>query len=171
GHPEQRRLVAVPAPVPVDAVVAGVELATDEPAPERRIAGVQHGLPGFVPGEQVGVFGETVREILLREPVQYRRVIGIGLLDEFRRGRDVILLTPVHLDLRFGHVRYAGFGRHGSTSSGKARTRRHLPRLWPVVGCGLISAGPGPAGRPAAGCASRWSWPPRRTTRTRPVPR
>jgi hypothetical protein len=53
--------------VPIDAVVAGVDLAADEPLPERRIAGVQCSVPVLIPGQQIGVFFEALREVFQPE--------------------------------------------------------------------------------------------------------
>ena len=49
GTQIKRRLVRSCGQVPVDAVVAGVEPAADEPLPEGRVAGVQRGVPVLVP--------------------------------------------------------------------------------------------------------------------------
>ena len=111
GHPDQRGLVPVPGQVPVDAVVAGVQLAADKPLPERRVAGVQRGVPVLVPVQQVGVFPEALREVLFREAVQDGRVGGVRLADELRRRRIIAFLTPVNGDRclgRLGRFRFLG---------------------------------------------------------------
>src|SRR5207248_8979191 len=106
--PDQRGLVAVPGQVAVDAVEACVQLSADEPLPEGRVAGVERRVPVLVPGQQVCVFLEALGKVLFRETVPDRRVVGVGLADEFRRRVVVLLLAPVHRDLRFG---YLDFGR------------------------------------------------------------
>ena len=82
GHEYDRGLVRIGRRVPVDAIVRGVQPAADEPLIERRGAGVQRRVPGLVPGQQVGVLLEAVRELVLGEPVQNGRVRRVGLLDE-----------------------------------------------------------------------------------------
>jgi hypothetical protein len=51
GHPDQRRFVTIFRQVAINAVVTGVEPTTNEPLPERRVAGVQGCMPGLIPGE------------------------------------------------------------------------------------------------------------------------
>src|SRR5271165_5304189 len=84
---------------PADAVVRGVQLAAGEPLIERRRARVQRRVPGLVPGQQVGVLLEAVRELVLGEPVPDGRVRCVGLLDELWRRRVDLLLAPVNCDL------------------------------------------------------------------------
>src|SRR5208337_4684179 len=67
GHEDQGRLVAVLGQVPIDAVVAGVDLAPDEPLPARGVARVQGRVPVLVPFEQVGVLFEAVQEVVQAE--------------------------------------------------------------------------------------------------------
>src|ERR1035441_7816797 len=96
--------------MPVDAVIAGVQPAADEPLPEGRVAGVQRGVPGRVPAEQVRVLLEAVRETLLAEPLKDGRVGGVGLLDEFRGRQVILLLAPVHCDRGLRHLGFADLG-------------------------------------------------------------
>src|SRR5437870_727113 len=97
----------------VDAVVAGVQLATGEPFPERRPAGVQRRVPVAVPVQHVRVFPEALGKILLREPFQYRGVCQIRLSDEPGGWTDVLLLAPVDRNLRFARLTSV-LNRHGS---------------------------------------------------------
>jgi len=53
GHEMDRRLVPVLGEVAIHAVVAGIDPAADEPAPEWGIAGVERRLPVFVPVEKI----------------------------------------------------------------------------------------------------------------------
>ncbi len=101
GHPDNRGLVRVGLRVPVDAVIASVQLAAAEPLPERRVAGVEHRVPALVPGQQVGIFGKAVRELVLGEPVKDRWIVRVSLLNERLRRRVILLLAPVHSDLGF----------------------------------------------------------------------
>ena len=66
GNEDQRGFIFVLFEVAIDAVVAGVQLAADEPLPEGRIAGVERGVPVLVPVKQLGVFAKTFGEMLLR---------------------------------------------------------------------------------------------------------
>ena len=105
GHPDERGLVRAGGQVPVDTVVAGVEPAADKPLPERRVAGVERGVPIGIPGEQVGVFLEAFREVRLTEAFEQGGVGAVRLGDERRRRMVVFLLAPVHRDLCFGDLR------------------------------------------------------------------
>jgi len=51
--------------MPVDAVDARVQLAADPPLPERRVRRVEDRVPLPVPGEELGVLLEALREVLL----------------------------------------------------------------------------------------------------------
>ena len=73
GNEDQRRLVLVLGQVAIDAVVAGVELSADEPLPERRVTGVERGVPVLIPVEQFGVFAEAFGEISFAESVDDAR--------------------------------------------------------------------------------------------------
>src|ERR1039457_5455552 len=91
--------------MPVHAVIRGIQLAADEPLPERRVARVERRVPGGIPAEQVRILLEAVREMLLAEPLEDSRVSRIGLLNELRGRVVVLLLAPVHRDLRLGDLR------------------------------------------------------------------
>jgi hypothetical protein len=93
--------------VAIDAVVAGIQLAADEPLPERWIAGVQRGVPILIPVKKIGVFAKTFGEIFLAEALHDGWVVKIGLPDEFCRGTEEFLFFPVDGDLGFV---FPGFG-------------------------------------------------------------
>jgi hypothetical protein len=99
---DQRGLVLVLRQVAVDAVAGDVELAADEPLPERRLAGVEDRVPPLVPGEHLRVFLEAFREVLLREAFVDRGVLHVRLRDEAGGRRVVLLFLPMDRDLRFG---------------------------------------------------------------------
>ena len=69
-----RSLVLVPEEMTIDAVITRVDPAADEPSPERRIAHVEHDVPGPVPVEKIGVSFEAVREVVEAEPFKDRFV-------------------------------------------------------------------------------------------------
>ncbi len=71
---DQRRFIPVFGQMPVNTVVAGVELSAHEPLPERRVAGIQGGMPVLVPAQHVGIFFETLREFIAAEPLVDRRI-------------------------------------------------------------------------------------------------
>ena len=100
GHPDQRVLPAARLQVTVDAVHARVQTPADPPLPERRFARVQDRVPLAIPREHLRVLDEAVRVVLLAEALEDRRIVRVRLLDELRRGRVVLLLTPVNRDLR-----------------------------------------------------------------------
>jgi hypothetical protein len=99
-HPDDGGLVRVGRRVPVDAVVGSVELPADKPLPERRVARVEDSVPGLVPAQQVRVLGEAVRELVLGEALEDCRIPRVSLLDKTLRWREVLLLAPVHSDIR-----------------------------------------------------------------------
>ena len=103
-HEDHRGLIRVGGGMPVHAVIGRIQLAADEPLPERRVAGVQRGVPWRIPAQQVSVLREAVREMFLAEPVVDGGIVGIGLLDEILRRIDVFLLAPVHRDLRLRYL-------------------------------------------------------------------
>ena len=117
GNPDQGRLVGPRLQVTIDAVVAGVEPAADKPFPEWRVAAVQRGVPVLVPAQQVGVLPKALREVLLAEPLQDRRVVRVGLADKPGRGLDVLLLPPVHGDLGLRDLQLLTDGHDSSLRS------------------------------------------------------
>jgi hypothetical protein len=66
--PNESCLIASLRKVTIHTVDARVEPTADEPFPERRVAGVQGSVPILVPGEQVRILLEALREVLLAEP-------------------------------------------------------------------------------------------------------
>ena len=103
-HEDQRGLVRVPLQMAVHAVIGRVQPAAGKPLPERRVSGIQDRIPFLVPAEQVRVFGEAVGEVLLVKPVEDRRVVRVGLLDERLERIDVLFLAPVHGNLGLGNL-------------------------------------------------------------------
>ena len=96
---DERRFVLVLGEVPVHAVVRGVDLAADEPLPERWIAGVERGVPVLVPAQQIGIVTEAFREIFLAEAFVDVGIGQVCLADKLRGGIIVFLLPPMHCDL------------------------------------------------------------------------
>src|SRR6266498_104997 len=92
------RLVLVLGEMTIDAVITGVDPAADEPSPERRIARVQHDVPGPVPVEKIGVLLEAVREVFQTESFKDCFVGQVGLSDEFLRRVNVVLFLPADRD-------------------------------------------------------------------------
>ena len=70
--------------VPVDAIVAGVDFAADEPLPAGRVAGIERGVPILIPIQEIGVFLEALRKVVEAEPVINPRIGHVRLGDEFR---------------------------------------------------------------------------------------
>ncbi len=104
GHEMDRRLVPVAGEVAIHAVVTRVDLAADKPAPERGMAGVERRLPVFVPVKEVRELLEALGEVVEGKAREHARVCQIGLRNELVRRREIILLRPVHRDLRFGDI-------------------------------------------------------------------
>ena len=102
GYKDQGGLVRLVREVTVDAVVAGVQLAADEPLPERRVRRVEHRVPLLGPSEQVRVSGEALRELVLGELLANRRVRRVSLRRELGRRGVKALLAPVDRDERLG---------------------------------------------------------------------
>src|ERR1035438_10250052 len=68
----ERGLVLVLGEMAIHAVVTHIEFSVHEPLPERRIAGIQGRLPILVPGQHVGIFPVTFREILFAKTFHHR---------------------------------------------------------------------------------------------------
>src|SRR6266480_210417 len=96
----------------VDAIIAGVETAPDEPFPEGGIARIQRRVPIVVPVEEVGIFFEALREALLTEPFINLRIARIRLSNKLRRRGIVLLLLPVNGDLILRDLYLLFFFRH-----------------------------------------------------------
>src|SRR4029453_7331660 len=88
----------------IHAVVTCIDLAADEPAPERGIARVERLLPVLVPVEQVCELLEAFREVVEGETREDFRVRQIRLRDELARRQEIVLLRPMHGDLRLGNI-------------------------------------------------------------------
>ena len=97
---DERGLVLVLREMPVHAVVARVEPAAHEPLPERRVGGVQRGVPVLIPGKQIGVLPEALRKAVEAEAFHDPRVGEVGLADKFCGGLIGAFLFPVDGDLR-----------------------------------------------------------------------
>src|SRR5205823_8493184 len=112
GHPDDSSLVAIGCQMAIDAVVTSVEPTADEPLPKRRVASVQRRVPIVVPSEQIRVFLEALRKVLLTEPIKDTRIACICLPNKLWRGLIVLLLPPVNGDLCFGDWYSLFFFRH-----------------------------------------------------------
>src|ERR1700730_273743 len=88
------------------AVGGGGDLTANEPLPERRIAGIECGMPVLIPTQQVGIFTKTFGEILFAEAFDYIGVSEIGLTDKLGGRIVILLLTPVNRDLSLGGLTY-----------------------------------------------------------------
>ena len=110
GNEDERGLVLVFGEMAVDAVVAGVQLAADKPFPERRMIGVQRGVPILIPVEKFGVLAEAFGEIFFAEAFDDARIVEIRLGDEAGRRANVLFFLPVHGDLRFGQPCFLAWG-------------------------------------------------------------
>jgi hypothetical protein len=97
----QRGFVPVFGKMAVDAVVAGVELAADEPFPERRVGSVEGLAPGLVPIEETGVVVKAFREMLFAEFLDEGGILEVRLRDELLRRPKVLFLLPVDGNLGF----------------------------------------------------------------------
>ena len=62
-------LVFVLGKVPVNAVIAHIELAADKPFPEGSVTGIKDGMPFLVPGQKICIFCKAIREIIETETV------------------------------------------------------------------------------------------------------
>ncbi len=103
---DERRFVLVLIEVPVHAIVRGVDLAAHEPFPERRIAGVEGGVPVLVPAQQVGVLSEAFRKIFLAEAFVDVGIGQICLADKFRGRIIVFFFPPMNCDLSLARFNY-----------------------------------------------------------------
>ena len=89
--------------MPVYAIVTSVNFPPYEPLPAGRIAAVKRGVPAVVPTQHIGIFVETVREILHAETIINGRVGHVRLGDKLIARMKVLFLLPVHRNLGFGH--------------------------------------------------------------------
>jgi hypothetical protein len=103
-HEVDGGLVLVLGQVTVDAIERGVDAATDEPLPTRRVAGIEGRMPIAVPAQEIGVLLEATGEVVEAEALEDLRVGEIRLGDEFRRRVHQLLFLPVHRDLRLAHL-------------------------------------------------------------------
>ncbi len=101
---DQRRFVLVLGQVPVHAVVGGVDLAPRKPLPERRITGIERGVPVLVPAQKIGVLSKAFRKVFLTEAFDDVGIGQIRLADELRGRIIVFFLPPMNRDLSFGRL-------------------------------------------------------------------
>ena len=118
GYEDKCGFVFVLSQMAVNAVVRGVEFASDEPFPEWRVRGIESLAPLFIPVKQVGVVVEAARKILFGEFLYKGRIGEIRLRLKFLCWMKVVLFFPMDGDLGFS--RLVGLGRPGL---GRARVR------------------------------------------------
>ena len=82
GDEDQRRFVFPFGKVAIDAVIGDVQLATHKPLPERRMLGVQRGVPILIPMEEFRVFTETLGKVLFAKTLDGAGIVQIGLRNE-----------------------------------------------------------------------------------------
>ncbi len=104
GDEMDRRLVLVFFEMAVDAVIGGVDLAADEPAPKRCVAGIEGFFPVFAPGQKIRVFLEALGKIVQAETLVDVRVGQVRLGNELDRRVVIALFLPMDGDLRFGYI-------------------------------------------------------------------
>src|SRR5438093_1316025 len=63
----------------VHAVVRRIDLATDEPFPERRVAGIEDGVIWLEPGQHIRIFSEAIRKLVEPELFEHVRVPQIAV--------------------------------------------------------------------------------------------
>src|SRR3989442_8384200 len=88
----------------VHAVVRRVDLATDEPFPERRVAGIEDRVIWLEPGQHIRIFSEAVRKLVEPELFKDMRVSHVRLCLEFLGRRIGLLFLPMHSNLRFADL-------------------------------------------------------------------
>src|SRR5262249_41046563 len=100
----QCRFVPVFGQMPVNTIVTGVEFSADEPFPERRVAGIQGGVPGLVPGQHVRILFEALREFIGTESLVDGRIGQIGLTNKFGGGIVIFFFLPMARDLGLADI-------------------------------------------------------------------
>ena len=95
------RLVFIFSQMAINAVVTRIDLTADKPFPAGRIAGVQSRMPVFIPIEQIGVFFETVGEIIQAKAVIDAGIGHVGLGNKFRAGVKVLFFAPMYRNFGF----------------------------------------------------------------------
>ncbi len=88
--------------MPVDTIVACVDLAPHEPLEAWGVTRIQSGMPVLVPGQHVGILFETVRKVLQAEPVIHSIIGQIRLGNEFCGRIEELFFPPMHCDFSFG---------------------------------------------------------------------
>ena len=104
GDEDQRGFVLVFSEMAVNAVVAGVEFAADEPLPEGRVARVERLAPGLVPIEEGSVMVKASRKILFAEFLDEGGIGEIRLGDKGLGRAEELFFFPVNGDLRLTSV-------------------------------------------------------------------
>src|SRR5256885_13356814 len=89
----------------VHAVVRRVDLAPDEPFPERRVAGIEDGVIWLEPRQHIRIFSEAVGELVEPEPVADVRGSQVRLCLEFLGRLGVRPFPSMDRDLRFAYLR------------------------------------------------------------------
>ena len=102
GHKMDGRLVFIFGKMTIHTIIACIDLTTGKPFPAGRIAGVQGGMPVFIPIKNIRVFLETIRKIVQTETVENRRIRHVGLGDKLRGWMEIFFLPPVNCNFRFG---------------------------------------------------------------------
>ena len=102
GNENERSFVFVFCQVAIDAVVTRVELSADKPFPERRVIGVECGVPILVPVEKFCVFAKALWKMLFAKTVDDMGIVKVRLRDKAGRRVNVFLFLPMNGDLRFG---------------------------------------------------------------------
>src|SRR5882762_8137796 len=88
----------------IHAVVRRVDLAADEPFPERRFARIEDRVIWLEPGEHIRIFLEAVGELVEPELFEDAGVSHVRLCLEFLGRLIVRLFLPMHSDLRFANL-------------------------------------------------------------------
>ncbi len=98
---DQSSFILVLVEMPIDAIKAGIDLATDKPLPARSFARVECRMPVLVPGEEISVFLVALWEIVKAKPIKNFGIRHIRLGDKTWLRMKIFFLLPVDSDLCF----------------------------------------------------------------------
>jgi len=97
-------LVLVLRQMPIDAVVAGIDPATDKPSPKRSITGIESFVPTSIPVQEVSVLVEAPRKVVETEPFVNLLVGQVCLGNELLWRIVVFFFLPMDRNFGFRHI-------------------------------------------------------------------
>src|SRR6056297_2128200 len=82
--------------VAINTVVTRIDFAAFKPFPARCVAGIQHLVPVFVPGQHLGKLSITFRKVIETESFENRFLRKVSLAYEGGRWDEIALFLPMY---------------------------------------------------------------------------